>query len=234
MNISMDEDNIHQERKFLSGQMIDITAYIKNGMVHWPGEPEVAVKRIKSISSGDRANVTSVSMSAHTATHADSPLHFIDDAPDASLLDLTAFLGPARVIEIKNTTAITSGELESFHISAGERILFRTHNSDINWPEASFFQDYVYLSTDAARYLADKHILTAGTDYLSVAGKDNGELVHKILLESGITIIEGLYMPYVSPGEYELICLPMKIYGSDGAPVRAILKPLNRSGVGNE
>ncbi|MGE5362670.1 MAG: cyclase family protein [Bacteroidota bacterium] len=230
MNMSMNEDKIQPEKKFLSGQMIDITAYIKNGMVHWPGEPEVIVRRFKSISSGDMANVTSVSMSAHTATHADSPLHFINNAPDASLLDLTAFLGPARVIEVKNTTVVTSGELQNFHIDTGERILFRTHNSDRNWPEENFLPDYVYLSTEAARYLADKHIQTVGIDYLSVAGKENGEQVHKILLESGITIIEGLYMPYVSAGKYELISLPMKIHGSDGAPVRAILKPLNKSG----
>ncbi|HZW38718.1 MAG TPA: cyclase family protein [Ignavibacteriaceae bacterium] len=218
MEYSLTKDN--------KDKYIDITAPIKNGMVHWPGDPDVEIKKIQDMSKGDKANVTSISMSAHTATHADAPKHFINSGIDISKVDLNAFIGKAKVIHIKDAHIINAQELKSYSIDEGDRLLFRTNNSDKNWSEENFNDDYVYVSVDAANYLVEKKVLTVGVDYLSVAEKGNGEEVHQILLKNNITVIEGLYMPDVNPGEYELISLPLKIDGSDGAPVRAILKKL--------
>lgn len=205
---------------------IDITAPIKNGMVHWPGEPDVEIKKIQDMSKEDKANVTFLSMSAHTATHADAPKHFINSGIDISKINLNAFIGKAKVIHIKDNKTINAKELKTYSIAEGDRLLFKTNNSVKNWPEENFNDDYVYVSVDAANYLVKKKVLTVGIDYLSVAEKGNGEEVHQILLKNNITVIEGLYMPDVNPGDYELISLPIKIDGSDGAPVRAILKKL--------
>lgn len=208
------------------GKLIDITAPVRRGMVHWPGDPEVKIERISDISKGDKANVTVLSMSAHTATHCDAPKHFIENGDDVSHLDLFPFMGPARVIEIRNETEITKEELLGCQIGEHERLLFKTNNSERNWPEEGFMEDYVALSPEAARYLVEKKVLAIGVDYLSVAGRQNGEEVHQLLLGSGVTVIEGLYMPFVTPGSYELVSLPIKIEGSDGSPVRAVLRKI--------
>src|SRR5207237_10932697 len=94
-----------------------------------------------------------------------------------------------------------------------------------SWQTNDFVEDLVYISQEAAHYLAAQHVQTVGVDYLSVGGfYRDGVETHHALLEAGIWIIEGLNLANVRPGIYELICLPLKIEGSDGAPARAILR----------
>ena len=97
-------------------------------------------------------------------------------------------------------------------------------NSVTDWRFKPFLDNYVYLSSDAARYLVDSGVSCIGVDYLSVAGKENGAEVHQLLLNSDVTIIEGLDLRTIDEGIYEMIALPMKIAGSDGAPARVLLR----------
>jgi arylformamidase len=121
---------------------------------------------------------------------------------------------------------VTVSELEDHDINAADRILFKTRNSDRRWVEQPFDEDFVYVSAGAAAHLADRGVRVVGVDYLSVGGfKSDGVETHTALLEAGIWVIEGLDLSSVSAGDYELICLPLKILGSDGAPARAILRP---------
>jgi arylformamidase len=114
-------------------------------------------------------------------------------------------------------------------ISKGARVLFKTYNSPRCWKTARFLSDYVYLTIDAALWLVDRGVQTVGIDYLSVGGyKRNGPEVHRILLHHGVWIIEGLDLTHVEPGTYEMVCLPLRIAGADGAPARAVLRPLTR------
>jgi arylformamidase len=157
----------------------------------------------------------------------DGPVHFIHEAPGLDEMPLAATMGQARVIEIEHPREITAGELAQHRIQAGERILFRTLNSTRCWRAASFVEDFVYISEPAARHLAQARVRTVGVDYLSVGGyRADGALIHRILLEAGIWIIEGLDLSPVTSGRYEMICLPVKLHGSDGAPARAILRPI--------
>jgi arylformamidase len=86
-----------------------------------------------------------------------------------------------------------------------------------------FQQDFVYLSTEAANYLAEKQVGCIGIDYPSAGYQMNEARVDESLLKAGIWIIEGL-LQNVNAGDYEMICLPLKITGSDGAPAGAIIK----------
>lgn len=203
---------------------IDITMPIKNNMVHWPGDVDIVIKRINSIGAGDDYNLTNISLSAHTSTHMDAPLHFIDKAEDISTLPFNAVIGRAKVIEIKDKKSIKLDELKAHKIEENDRLLFKTCNSLIDWSMKEFIDDYVFLTTEAAEYLAEIKVKTIGIDYLSIAGLNNSEEVHKILLSSEIWIIEGLSLNSVSEGLYDLICLPINIIGSDGAPARAVVK----------
>ena len=208
----------------ITGDWIDITMPIRNNMVHWPGDTDILVKRINSIGAGYNYNLTNISFSAHTSTHMDAPLHFIDNAKDISTLPFNAVIGKAKIIEIKDTISIKPEELETYNIEENDRILFKTRNSSVDWGMEEFISEYVFLTTEAAKYLAEKKIKTIGIDYLSIAGLNNTEEVHKILLSSEIWIIEGLLLNEVTEGLYDLICLPINIVGSDGAPSRAVVK----------
>jgi arylformamidase len=165
-------------------------------------------------------------MSAHTGTHIDSPFHFIKSGVGIHELPLSAVIGEARVIEILDPESIKPEELRVHRIRKGERILFRTQNSERCWKTDEFVEDFVYISTESLKYLVDRGIRTVGVDYLSVGGYNKNIIqVHHVLLKAGIWIIEGLNLSRIKQGTYELICLPIKIEKGDGAPARAVLRP---------
>jgi arylformamidase len=157
----------------------------------------------------------------------DAPRHFIRDGQSLDEMPLDATLGIARVIAIRDTVAITVEELREHNIQRGERILFKTNDSGQRWQSNTFVEDFVYISQEAARYLAEVGVKTVGVDYLSVGGyvKDSLE-THLALLEAGIWVIEGLNLGQVEPGQYELYCLPLKVRNGDGAPARAVLRAI--------
>ena len=205
---------------------IDISVPLRTGMVSWPDNPSILIERVEDLERGDTANVSKLALGAHTGTHMDAPVHFLPDGKGIDTMPLTAAIGLARVIEIQDSESIKPDELHSHHIQRGERILFKTRNSTRCWQTDDFVKDFVYISREAAQYLATRQVQTVGVDYLSVGGfyKDGVE-THHALLSANIWIIEGLNISSVEPGTYELICLPLRITGSDGAPARAILRP---------
>ncbi len=203
---------------------IDITTTIEDGMVHWPDDEPVNIKLTSSIKQGANANVTGISMSAHTGTHIDAQRHFVDGGEDITQIPLHALVGEAKVFHILDKTSITLSEIQQKSIEKGDRVIFKTHNSTVDWPMQEFMKDYVYLATDAAQYLREKGVLCVGIDYLSIAGEMNGAEVHRLLLTQKIVIIEGLWLKDVDEGKYDMICLPMKIKGSDGGPARVIIR----------
>jgi arylformamidase len=209
----------------MSEDWIDVSVPLRTGMVHWPDDPPVSIERVMDVERGDVVSVSRLSMGAHTGTHMDAPLHFFRTGKSIDTMPLTATLGRARVIEIRDPELIKPEELRPYQIQRGERILFKTRNSARCWQTDDFVEDFVYISQEAARYLAAQQVQTVGVDYLSVGGffRDGVE-THHALLEAGIWIIEGLDLSSVAPGIYELVCLPLRIEGSDGAPARAILR----------
>ena len=112
---------------------IDVSVPLKNGMVHWPGDEAFSRSYTESIDKGDLANVSQIQGSAHTGTHMDAPLHFLNGGESIDRIPLEAVVGPARVIGIQDPELIRIAELEPHGISAGERVLFRTRNSDHVW-----------------------------------------------------------------------------------------------------
>ncbi len=209
---------------------MDISVPIREAMVHWPGDPPVSIKRVKDIEKGDTANLSAISMGAHSGTHVDAPIHFFKEGKGVDNIPLDTMVGIARVIEIRDPESIKPEELARHRIRRGERILFKTENSSHVWQKDEFIEDFVFISDDAADFLVDRGIRLIGIDYLSVGSfKHGGSYVHKTILSGGIWIIEGLNLSNVTPGKYDLICLPLRIVAGDGAPARAILKPAARN-----
>ena len=206
---------------------IDISVPLHNGMAHWPDNPPFEIERAMDQKRGDTATVSKISLGVHTGTHMDAPLHFFEDGISIDQMPLTATMGQARVIEIHDPESIKPAELVPHNIQKDERILFKTRNSTRNWQTDEFVKDFVYISHEAAEYLAKIQIQTVGVDYLSVGGfyKDGPE-THHALLGAHIWIIEGLNLSTIQPGNYDLVCLPIKLEGAEGAPARAVLRPL--------
>jgi arylformamidase len=202
-------------------EIFDISVPIRDGMIHYDGNPPVHVTRAQSIAAGDPANVTELDMGAHTATHVDAPDHFLAGAPGAEALPLEVMIGPAEVVDAtRATSALDLATLHDLELppQGTERILFKTRNSQL-WARAEFTRDFVRLDGPAAAFLVERGVRLLGIDYLSIGDAE----AHKILLSAGVVCVEGLDLRRVEPGSYELVCLPLKLVGSDGAPARAVL-----------
>lgn len=209
---------------------IDISVPLRPGMVHWPGDPEVVIERVSDLARGDVATVSRIDMSAHTGTHVDAPAHFLPGGAGVDALPIDAVVGRARVIEIVGRAAITARELRRHRIRRGERLLFKTRNSKRCWRTDTFVKEFVHLRADAARYLAERRVRAVGVDYLSIGAFDgDGVETHRLLLAAGVWIIEGLDLSRIAPGRVDLICLPLRLAGGDGAPARAIVRQVAAS-----
>ncbi|AKG53708.1 metal-dependent hydrolase [Dehalogenimonas sp. WBC-2] len=173
---------------------------------------------------GDSCSTSQITLGSHSGTHVDAPGHYIKGAATVDQL-AGVLLGRARVIEIGDRECIRLEELRRHQLRRGERILFKTSNSALWSQSSAFYENYVYITAEAAQYIVDKGVAVIGVDYLSVGGYyHDGCEVHRILLNAGIWIIEGLDLSAVGAGSYDLACLPLKIYKGDGAPARAVIR----------
>jgi arylformamidase len=213
----------------MASPWIDVSVTLRTGMVNWPGDPPARISHALSMERGDPCTVSLLEMGAHTGTHMDAPAHFVRGGIGIDDMPLDAAIGAARVIPILDRESIKPGELVQHSIRRGERVLFKTNNSDHCWDTNSFFEEFVYLSAAAAQYLVERQVRLVGVDYLSVGGfRADGVETHQALLKAGIWIIEGLNLKRVQPGRVQLVCLPLKILEGDGAPARALVRPMDR------
>ena len=193
-------------------------------MLPWPGDPAFRLRRLSDMERGDVCTVSALSMSAHAGTHVDAPLHYLRRGRSVDRWPLDATVGPARVIVIRHPRVIDVDELRTHRIRKGERLLVKTRNSARKRP-GMFFKDYVSVSPAAARYLASRHLRAIGIDGPSIGPFEDGAETHRILLDAGIWIVEWLDLRRIPAGPCELMCLPLRVVGGDGAPARAILRP---------
>lgn len=208
--------------------IIDVSLPLLNGIPQWPGDPLFEHRFFQRISADNDANVSQIATCVHIGTHVDAPLHFVEDGGTVEGLSLDALVGPALVVDLPGVPTITADALAGLALPPGvTRLLFRTDNSAL-WDDAAagFQETFVALAASAAEWVVEHGIKLVGVDYLSVQHFADGPETHKILLGAGVVIIEGLDLRAVAPGPYELICLPLKIVGAEGAPARAVLRPL--------
>ena len=205
---------------------IDVSMDIEDGMLHWPSDPEVEIDDYSDIKKGAASNNSKITCGVHTGTHMDAPRHFIDDGVGVDRFNLNTLIGQCRVIDVPvDISPISKEFLEPINIKNGDRILFKTKNSEwINNGDRNFHTDYVCVNPEAAKYMVEKGVMLVGVDYLSVEGYHVGHDTHKTLLGAGVIVIEGLNLLNVSAGDYKLIALPVKIKDSNGAPARVILE----------
>jgi arylformamidase len=205
---------------------LDISAPIQVTMPTFEGDPPVRLELVKSLARGDVCNLTRIDMGAHTGTHIDAAVHFVEGGTSSEAIPLDALLGPARVVDARDQRGpITARDITRFDIPRGERrLLFRTPNSEL-WDRPGFQTGFVGFDASGSSALVERGPLLVGIDYLSIAPFGDPTPTHRALLGAGIVVLEGLDLRAVEPGGYELLCLPLRIVGSDGAPARALLRP---------
>jgi arylformamidase len=205
-------------------RIFDISVPIANGAVVYPRNPEIRIEPHSEIGNGGSSNVSRITLGSHTGTHVDAPRHFFEAGSTVDRLPLDALIGPAQVFSFGNDVMqVTAEHLRQQRLTNVERILLRTRNSGfVTDPE--FHPDFTYLAPDGAEYLASLGIKLVGVDYYSVEQFRSGHhRTHRILLERGIVIVEGLDLSQIEPGPYAFCCLPLRLEGGDGAPARAVL-----------
>jgi arylformamidase len=219
--------DLKMKHKRISSRWIDISISLLQEMVRWPGDPSFTKVMVQEINKGDIYNLSKLDMGAHNGTHVDAPLHILQDGNDISSLPIDLTVGPVRVIEILGQPVISDKELIPYKIRRGERLLFKTDNSSSIRNKHIFKEDYVSFTPEAADYLVQLKIKMVGIDSLSIGpySDEQGD-IHRRFLRNNIGIIEGLDLSKVNSGKYFLICLPLKIVSGDGAPARAIIKPI--------
>jgi arylformamidase len=209
-------------------KIYDVSLSLSADTVRWvTAQPFELIER-KRISRGDTNNSSSINTSAHAGTHIDAPFHFVPDGRTIESLPLELFIGPALVCSVETTGQVTAHDISRLNLRGEKRVLFKTRNSSL-LHQASYDPSFVSFSIDGAKALVDLGVGLVGLDYLSVARADEQVPVHRAFLDHGIVLLEGVDLSDVPPGRYELICPPVKVAASDGAPCRAVLRELGSS-----
>ncbi len=206
-------------------EWIDISLPLRPGMPQWPGDPHIRFERVAELAAGDDYTLSQVCMGLHTGTHLDAPCHFLAGAPGLEAMPLDTTIGPARILNFEDIPLIGGEELSDSGVESGERVLLKTANSLRGYGNGSWQEDFSHLTPGGARWLVDRGVRLIGIDYLSIAGMEDGPEVHSLLLAGGVWILEGIDLAEVEPGICQLCCLPLAIFGRDGAPARALVLP---------
>jgi arylformamidase len=205
-------------------KLIDVSVPLDTSLASYPNNLPFSLEAIKRLARGDSSNVSALHMSAHTGTHVDAPRHFYDAGTGTEALPLEMLIGRARVVEVRTRAGITAEDLATLDLSEDVRLLIKTQNSRL-WGDPEFHTDYIGVTESGAKHLVHHGIKVLGVDYLSVeVFKTPGAPAHHVLLGAGTIVIEGLNLRDVEPGIYEMLCLPLKVVGSDGAPARVVLR----------
>ena len=206
---------------------IDVTATLDPARTPiYEGDAPMRFDFLKNMKQGDKLTLSAYSLGAHSGTHIDAPMHFIANGAPIDEVALEPLIGAARVIPIPDSVqAIDAAELTKHDWRGARRVLFRTRSSLRSWMDSAFHKDFAYIAPDAAQLLADAGVVLVGVDYISAEQFGAAApRTHQILLGRGIPIVEGLDLRPVQAGDYDLIVLPLKVKGHEGAPARAIVR----------
>jgi len=209
----------------MNDKIIDISVNLSKNTVIYPGDPQLEYSFISTLKDGGIANVGRINTGIHHATHVDVPYHFGDDGKKFDEMPMDYWIGKAYVADVTSAEkCVKDTDLKGIPLDKYERILLKTKNSLIYYKRPEFAKDFINLDKSACDLLVASGVKTVGLDYITVDPYGCGDFpAHKTLLYNNVCIIECINLENVEPGEYFLMCLPLKLVGTDGAPARAVL-----------
>lgn len=207
----------------------DLSQAYANGMPHAPTIPAPSIRQVKSVES-DGYSVTELSVTTHIGTHIDAPSHLLQDGSTVDEIPPETLIRQALVASLQRSEPdeIQAEELAAAASAArpGDALLVRT-----GWG-ASFgspdYADHPYLSEEAARWIVERGFGLVGFDLTTpeLPGHrrpdDFDFPIHRILLGSGVLIMEHLFLEEVAGERIELFVGALKVQGGDGAPARVL------------
>ncbi|MCB9495351.1 MAG: cyclase family protein [Fibrobacteria bacterium] len=207
---------------------IDLTHPVHPAMPVWEGAPAPIIEPVVEIGPDSSCRVSRVVLDVHLGTHLDAPGHFLPDGKMVESLSLEDLVGPCWIADTGPASVVTASVLEHAGIPLDcRRLLLRTENTRRDlMRQREFVRDFVALDLSGARWLLSRGLRLVGFDYLSVQGFHESDDVHRELLGAGMVLVEGLDLSSVDCGLHDLVCLPPKWVGSDGAPARVIVRPI--------
>lgn len=207
----------------MSRRVWDISQTLRPGLPVWPGDTQFAFERTWDMAAGSPVNVARMTMSTHSGTHGDAPLHYANDAPDIASVDLAPYIGECLVVDARGARgAVEIGDLPT--LDGVDRVLLRTFEA---FPHEEWNPAFTAIAPETIRWLAAQGVRLIGTDAPSVDPQESKSMdAHRAVLDADMRILEGLVLDDVPPGRYELIALPLKIAGGDAGLCRAILREL--------
>ncbi len=151
------------------------------------------------------------------------------------LLDVTRYRGADRIgagAPITRDDLETTARNQDVLVGEGDVVLVRTGNGAF-WQDPTMYLQAGGMSADASLWLASRGVKAVGADNMAwdELGMVDPDLKvtlpgHVILLvRHGIYIIENLYLEELARDqtyEFTFICLPLKMRGATGSPVRPI------------
>jgi arylformamidase len=202
-------------------KLYDISPEISSRLAVFPGDTVFERQVLMSQSQGQHLDLSSIKTTVHIGAHADAVNHYGANQPGIESKDLRVYMGGCQVVEV-GTSYGQRISLFDFKIQDinQSRVLFKTNSFDpYQWRD-----DFVSLSPEVIFALAETGVILVGIDTPSVDPSTSKNLEsHKALLETGVSVLEGLVLDEVPEGEYQLIALPLKIKDADASPVRAVL-----------
>lgn len=208
-------------------RLYDISRTISPALAIWPGDTPFSFDFVLRKADGAAVNLTTLTLSPHTGSHADAPYHVMDGDLHPADVPLDNYLGPAHVVTItRQYGGIVPADFEGRDLSGMTRLLIHTWVSDL--PDGTWPENFPYPTVELADWLAARGVVLLGLDGPSMDAFESKDLpCHHRLREHRIMSLETLRFAGVPDGVYELIALPLRIAGVCGSPVRAVLRPLN-------
>lgn len=205
-------------------QIYDISRTVSPTLAVWPGDQPFGYDFVMRLADGDSVNLTRLTLSPHTGSHADAPYHYDDQGAHPAEVPLEKYIGPAQVVTIQRRRGgIVPEDFSACDFSNLQRLLIHTWVSDL--PDGSWPDDFPYPTVELIDWLAEKGVVLLGLDGPSVDRFDSKDLPgHHRVGQHRIAVLETLNLKDVPDGHYELIALPLKLSGVCGSPVRAILR----------
>lgn len=202
--------------------LIDISPVVSESSPVWPGDTPVSRNWLTRIQNGSNIDLSTLTTTVHVGAHADAPSHYLAGAASIDQVPLHPYIGRCAVIDATGARLIDSSHCEAALREAHVRLLFKTRK---HREGKEFETDFAAFSPAAVELMGKSGVILAGIDTNSVDPFDSKDLpAHKMFGRFDIRNLEGLDLLDVTPGEYELIALPLKLAGFDASPVRAVLR----------
>ncbi|MCH8622368.1 arylformamidase [Undibacterium sp. TS12] len=207
-----------------SPRIWDITPPIAPGIPVWPGDSAYSAETTWQIADGCPVKVSKITMSTHTGAHCDAPSHYDAEGKSIDEVAIDTYIGPCRVIHCIGVAQVLPEHVQPYLSQLPQRVLFRTYR---NAPQMQWDSDFPSVATATIELLAQHGVRLIGIDSPSLDPQESKTLdAHLCMKAHQMAILEGIVLDEIATGDYELICLPLKLAGLDASPVRAILRSL--------